>query len=152
MCLSHVVKWISHTHLGSGSSHSMTLQKTPDVTLKNDSHTHTIQYWLIDGECTHLLCKFMTKAGNCGNNNYLQLSLSHVIMYLYVVAKGELCHNMMKWLWEFLSHVVKWHPHTYMGVILWYNEITPGMLISRKKNTPAHQAIRSHPYWLYAFV
>ena len=34
--------------------------------------------------------------------------------------KGELCHNMMKWLWEFLSHVVKQAEAWYRASI-WRN-------------------------------
>ena len=38
------------------------------------------------------------------------------------------------------------------GVFLWYNEMTPGMLISRWKMTPKHQAIRSHSWRMCAFL
>ena len=112
---------------------------------------------------------------------YIWLGYSHVIRYPSFVYENVLYHIIMKKICEwrvFISpctmihkthigshsiisrnnsesayltlfnedHILLW------GAILWYKEIAPGVLTSRFKMTPAHQAIRSHRYLMFAFA
>ena len=63
------------------------------------------------------------------------------------------CHIIIKWPQECSFHVIRPPSPTLLwGVIIWYNEITLGVLPSCWKMTPTHHAIRSHRYRMHVFV
>ena len=77
---------------------------------------HNTLYGLIDSECMHIPCHFMDKTGNpliikCK----ISTSVNHMWQNISLRAtKGDLYHNMMKFLQQCSSHIAKWLPHTHV--------------------------------------
>ena len=105
---------------------------------------HNMKCGLTGIECTHSPSQYneMPRIGfiTC-NRIYLFDSFkgSYIITYwnnfdtAYIMLLNE-------------SHTLIW------GVILWYDEKTPVVLMSLCKMSPPHHATRSHRYWIFFFA
>ena len=83
---------------------------------------------------------------------YLGLGWSHVIRHPFRLIEGQLYHDILKYLRHCLYHVLQWAPQTIRVVILWYEEVTPGVVMSHCKMSPPHLAVRYHRYWIFPFA
>ena len=92
---------------------------------------HTVQYGLIDTECMHLLNPCVVEKGETSR----EVTHIHGCVHCNTISVfglwKELYYDIMRSIQQcFESHTLIW------GVILWYSEVTPGVLMSHNKWLP----------------
>ena len=109
-----------------------------------------MQYSLIDIECMYLLNPCVVEEGETSHD------VTHISGYVH-------CNTLSVFgLWKLSCIIISWNasvsvlftsnngPLTLIRrVILWHNELTPGVLSSRCKMIPTHHEIPSHRYWIF---